>query len=75
MAKDRSMTKQAKDEVLAGLGAADEDPVHKLIAMLKVALLADYDMPNHEGLSEESRKRAWDMVADLGMIIVKRKSS
>jgi hypothetical protein len=72
---DNAIKKSAKDEVLAGLGGSDVDPVHKLIAMLKVELLADYDMPNHEGLSEESRKRAWRMVADLGLIIVKRKAS
>jgi hypothetical protein len=42
-----------------------------LVAALKVTLLADHESPGHQGLTEPTRKRAWQMVNELGKILLR----
>lgn len=59
-----------KERALRHLSELDEDEVAKLIAQLKVVLLRDADMPDG-GLNEPNRRRAWEMVRDLGLMMLK----
>jgi hypothetical protein len=78
---ERAMVRNAMKDgekdmaIVAVLQGGDGDRVVRLIAALKVLLLPDYDMPGHQGLSEENRALAWGMVRDLGNLLVKGKSS
>ena len=47
------------------------DEALKLVAALKVTLLADHESPGHQGLTEPTRKRAWQMVNELGKILLR----
>jgi hypothetical protein len=47
------------------------DEALKLVAALKVTLLADHESPGHQGLTEPTRKRAWQMVNELGNILLR----
>jgi hypothetical protein len=69
------MRKMAKDMAIEGIAGLDDDPAMKLVAELKIVLLADYDAPGHVGLLEGSRAQAWRMVADLGKLLLERKGS
>lgn len=61
-----------KEKIIAEFMNADEDEAFKLVAALKVILLADFEA--NGGLTEASRKRAWKMVHELGQILLKRRS-
>ena len=63
-----------KDGAIAALAAVDAEgdratEIAKLVAQLKVALLADEGC--NGGLNEGSRRRAWDMVRDIGKILTR----
>jgi hypothetical protein len=47
------------------------DEALKLVAALKVTLLADHESPGHQGLTEPTRKRAWQMVNELGKLLLR----
>jgi hypothetical protein len=64
--------KELKDRATTMLEASEEDEVLKLVAQLKVTLLPDADAGWDGGLNEHSRRRAWDMVRDLGKILLGR---
>jgi hypothetical protein len=59
-----------KAYAISQIAAIDDDEAIKLVAELKVALLADADADG--GLTQSSRERAWRMANDLGKILLKR---
>jgi len=66
------MTSDDKERVLDCIAQTQGfDEALKLVAALKVTLLADHESPGHQGLTEPTRKRAWQMVNELGKILLR----
>jgi hypothetical protein len=66
------MTGDDKERVLDCIAQTQGfDEALKLVAALKVTLLADHESPGHQGLTEPTRKRAWQMVNELGKILLR----
>jgi hypothetical protein len=66
------MTGDDKERVLDCIAQIQGfDEALKLVAALKVTLLADHESPGHQGLTEPTRKRAWQMVNELGKILLR----
>jgi hypothetical protein len=58
------MTGDDKERVLDCIAQIQGfDEALKLVAALKVTLLADHESPGHQGLTEPTRKRAWQASA------------
>lgn len=62
------VTAEVKQVAIKAISNVDADEAIKLIAQLKVALLADADA--NGGLGANSRHRAWRMVHELGMLLM-----
>jgi hypothetical protein len=66
------MTGDDKERVLHCIAQTqDFDEALKLVAALKATLLADHESPGHQGLTEPTRKRAWQMVNELGKLLLR----
>jgi hypothetical protein len=66
------MTGDDKERVLDCIAQTQGfDEALKLVAALKVTLLADHESPGHQGLTEPTRKRAWQMVNELGKLLLR----
>ena len=66
------MTGDDKERVLDCIAQIQGfDEALKLVAALKVTLLADHESPGHQGLTEPTRKRAWQMVNELSKILLR----
>jgi hypothetical protein len=66
------MTGDDKERVLDCIAQTQGfDEALKLVAALKVTLLADHESPGHQGLTEPTRKRAWQMVNELSKILLR----
>lgn len=63
------ISSQHKDVAIREIDEMNENEAAKLIAALKVCLLADQEMRG--GLNERNRKRAWKMVHELGALMLK----
>jgi hypothetical protein len=61
------ITRRGKDTAVAAIEKVNAHQALKLVAELKVILLAD----EGGGLNEQSRTRAWRMVHEIGQLLIK----